>query len=50
MLAGAADEGTELSSEETTQPKKTTVFGGVAVTNITEDIRTALIFQRMFKV
>ena len=42
MPPGAADEGTETSSEETAQPEKTTVFGGVAVTNITEDIRTAL--------
>ena len=39
---GAAEEGTETSSEETTQPEKTTVFGGVGVTNITDDIRTAL--------
>jgi serine protease Do len=42
MPPGAADEGTETSSEETAQPEKTTVFGGVAVTTITEDIRTAL--------
>jgi serine protease Do len=42
MPPGAADEGTETSSEEPAQPEKTTVFGAVAVTNITEDIRTAL--------
>ncbi len=42
MPPGAADEDTETSSEETAQPEKTTVFGGVAVTTITEDIRTAL--------
>src|SRR5438874_246654 len=42
MPPGAADEGTEASSEETAQPEKTTVFGGVAVATITEDIRTAL--------
>src|SRR5256714_9700716 len=42
MPPGAADEGTETSSEETAQPEKTTVFGGVAVATITEDIRTAL--------
>jgi serine protease Do len=42
MPPGAADESTETSSEETAQPEKTTVFGGVAITNITDDIRTAL--------
>src|SRR5262249_58755605 len=42
MPASAANEGTETSSEETAQPEKTTVFGGVAVTNLTDDIRTAL--------
>jgi serine protease Do len=42
MPPGAADEGTETSSEETAQPEKTTVFGGVAVANITDDIRTGL--------
>jgi len=42
MPATAAGENTETSTEETAQPEKTTVFGGVAVTNITEDIRTAL--------
>jgi serine protease Do len=42
MPPGAADEGAEASSEETAQPEKTTVFGGVAITNITDDIRSAL--------
>ena len=42
MPASATEEGTETSSEETTQPEKTTVFGGVAVTSVTDDIRTAL--------
>jgi len=42
MPAGAAEEGAETSAEENAQPEKTTVFGGVAVTNITDDIRTAL--------
>jgi serine protease Do len=42
MPPGAADEGTQTLSEEPTQPEKTTVFGGVAVADITDDIRTAL--------
>src|SRR5438874_10827470 len=42
MPPGAAEEGAETSSEETAEPEKTTVFGGVAVATITEDIRTAL--------
>ena len=43
MPAGATEEeGTETSAEEAAQPEKTTVFGGVAVANITDDIRTAL--------
>ena len=42
MPPTAAAEGAETSSEEPPQPKKTTVFGGVAVTNISDDIRTAL--------
>jgi serine protease Do len=42
MPPGAADEGTETSAEETTQPEKTTVFGGVVIANITDDIRAAL--------
>jgi serine protease Do len=42
MPATAAGENTETSGEEPAQPEKTTVFGGVAVTNVTDDIRTAL--------
>jgi serine protease Do len=43
MPAGAAEEeGAEASAEETAQPEKTTVFGGVAVANISDDIRSAL--------
>jgi serine protease Do len=43
MPAGVTEEGgPELSPEESAQPEKTTVFGGVAVTDITDDIRTAL--------
>jgi serine protease Do len=42
MPASAANENTDTSSEEPAQPQRTTVFGGVAITNITEDIRTAL--------
>jgi serine protease Do len=42
MPASAADEGTETAPEQNPQPEKSTVFGGVAVANITDDIRTAL--------
>src|SRR4029453_15011998 len=42
MPAGAAEEGGETSPEENAQPEKTTGFGGIAVANITDDIRTAL--------
>src|SRR5215813_6800213 len=42
MPASAAGQGVEASPEENTQPEKTTVFGGVAVADITDDIRTAL--------
>jgi serine protease Do len=42
MPVSAANENTETSSEEPAPPQRTTVFGGVGVTNITEDIRTAL--------
>jgi len=41
MPAGVAEEGTETSAEPA-QTEKATVFGGVAVTNITDDIRLAL--------
>jgi serine protease Do len=42
MPPSATEEAAETSPEEPAQPEKTTVFGGVAVTNITDDIRTAL--------
>ena len=42
MPATAAGENTEALSEEPPQAEKTTVLGGVAVTNITDDVRTAL--------
>jgi serine protease Do len=43
MPPGTTEEGgPEASPEEPTQPEKTTVFGGVAVADITDDIRTAL--------
>jgi periplasmic serine protease, Do/DeqQ family len=42
MPAGATEEGPEASPEESVQPEKTTVFGGVAVADITDDVRTAL--------
>lgn len=46
MPAGAAEKNTQNSPEENAAPEKTTVFGGVGVTNITEDIRTALDLPR----
>jgi serine protease Do len=42
MPAGAAEQGAEVSPEESAQPEKATVFGGVAVADITDDIRNAL--------
>jgi serine protease Do len=42
MPPGTTEEGPEASPEESAQPKKTTVFGGVAVADITDDIRSAL--------
>jgi len=42
MPAGEAEEGVETTPEESAQPEKATVFGGVAVADITDDIRTAL--------
>ena len=42
MPAGVAEEGAEASPEESAQPEKATVFGGVAVADITDDIRNAL--------
>src|SRR6058998_611713 len=42
MPAGVAEEGAEASPEESATPEKATVFGGVAVADITDDVRTAL--------
>src|SRR5881296_2651641 len=42
MPAGTTEEGPETSTEESAQPEKTTVFGGVAVADITDDLRSAL--------
>ena len=42
MPAAAAEQGAEPSPEENAQPEKATVFGGVAVADLTDDIRTAL--------
>ena len=42
MSAGVAEQGTEAAPEEGAQPEKATVFGGVAVADITDDIRNAL--------
>jgi serine protease Do len=47
MPAGMTQEGGPAASpEESAQPEKTTVFGGVAVADITDDIRTALNLPR----
>jgi len=43
MPAGVTEEGgPEGSPEESTQPEKTTVFGGVAIADITDDVRSVL--------
>jgi serine protease Do len=43
MPAGVtAEGGPEASPEESAQPEKTTVFGGVAIADITDDVRSAL--------
>jgi serine protease Do len=42
MPPGVTSEGPEAAPEETAQPEKTTVFGGVAISDITDDIRSAL--------
>src|SRR5438046_6483460 len=49
MPAGVAEEGAEASPEESAQPEKTTVFGGVAVADITDDVRNALNLSRDIK-
>jgi serine protease Do len=42
MPPGTTGEGPEMSPEESAQPEKTTVFGEVAVADITDDVRSAL--------
>jgi serine protease Do len=42
MPAGATEEGPETSPGESAQPEKTTVFGGVAVADTSDDVRSAL--------
>src|SRR5436305_6265620 len=49
MPASAADERAEASPEESAQPEKTTVFGGVAVADITDDVRSALNLSKDLK-
>jgi serine protease Do len=49
MPAGAAEESAETAPEESAQPEKATVFGGVAVADITDDIRNALNLSKDIK-
>jgi serine protease Do len=49
MPAGTVEEGAEASPEESAQPEKATVFGGVSVADITNDIRTALNLSKDIK-
>src|SRR5437773_200696 len=42
MPPGEAEQGAETTPEESAQPEKATVFGGVAVADITDEIRNAL--------
>src|SRR6058998_4092239 len=42
MPPGEGEQGAETAPEESAQPEKATVFGGVAVADVTDDIRTAL--------
>ena len=49
MPAGVAEEGAEASPEESAQPEKATVFGGVAVADITDEIRNALDLSKDIK-
>src|SRR5437764_11987178 len=50
MPPGTTEEGPETSPEENAQPEKTTVFGGVAVADVTGDVRSALNFPKDIKV
>jgi len=49
MPAGAAEQDTEPSPEENAQPEKVTVFGGVAVADVTDEIRNALNLSKDIK-
>jgi serine protease Do len=49
MPAGVAEEDAEASPEESAQPVKATVFGGVAVADITDEIRNALNLSKDIK-
>jgi serine protease Do len=49
MPAGAAEQDTETSPEENAQPEKATVFGGVAVADVTDEIRNALNLSKDIK-
>ncbi|HEX4535853.1 MAG TPA: DegQ family serine endoprotease [Candidatus Acidoferrum sp.] len=49
MPAGAAEQDTEASPEENAQPEKATVFGGVAVADVTDEIRNALNLSKDIK-
>lgn len=42
MPAAAAQPASEASPEETAEPEKSTVFGGIVIADITDDVRTAL--------
>src|SRR6266480_1554004 len=47
--AGAAEQDTEASPEENAQPERATVFGGVAVADVTDEIRNALNLSKDIK-
>src|SRR5881398_1803181 len=49
MPPGEAEQGAETTPEESAQPEKATVFGGVAVADVTDDIRTALNLSKDIK-
>jgi serine protease Do len=49
MPAGTTEEGAEASPDETAQPEKATVFGGVAVADLTDDVRNALNLSKDIK-
>src|SRR5881397_1631224 len=49
MPPGEAEQGAETTPEESVQPEKATVFGGVAVADIADDIRTALNLSKDIK-